>query len=363
MRKFFVFFLLVVLFYIGLHIYIANFFSRVGFSKNNVNRFFLIMALLSVFFLFLRKKFEGDVFEILCFLSFLWMGIVLIWSFFIFIGNLFFYFIGFKKVFVFVNFCTFFISLISIYNAIKPPSIRYLNYYSKIVLRDYKIVFISDLHIDFKFKNRFFSKIVEEIKCEKPDLLIIGGDMLDPGFKIDDEIYKIKDLKIPVVFVFGNHEYFYGIDETLEVIKNLGFKLLREDFFVYGDLNIIGFSDIKIENFSFDDVKKIVTKFYDNRKLNILVSHQPLYFNELAKDYDFIMLSGHTHCGQIFPFHIFTKIVYRHFCGEYFKNNSILYVSRGAGVWGPNMRFLSNNEMVVVNIKKYEKDNTKYSKN
>jgi hypothetical protein len=75
------------------------------------------------------------------------------------------------------------------------------------------------------------------------------------------------------------------------------------------------------------------------------------------------MLSGHTHCGQIFPFHIFTRLVYAHFCGEYFKNNSMLYVSKGAGVWGPNMRFLSNNEMVVVNIKKYEKDNTKYSKN
>jgi len=358
MKKFFLFFSLISLSYIGIHLYISNFFARAGFLKNNTNKFFLIIAFLSIFSFFLRRKFNSDFFEILYFLSFLWMGYVLIWSFFIFVGCFLSYFVEFKKIFIGVNILTFLVSLISIYNALKLPSINYLNYSSDRVAKDYKIAFISDIHIDFGFKNRLFSKIIDRISAEKPELLIIGGDLLDPGFRIDENIYKIRDLKIPIIFVLGNHEYYFGIDKTVEIAKELNIKLIRDESFNYGDLNLIGVSDIRTEGLDFDYIKRIISKYYENKKLNIIISHEPLFFKELASNFDFLMLCGHTHCGQIFPFHIFIKLIYKYFCGSYIENKSFLYVSSGSGSWGPVMRFLAGSEIVFLNIRKDGKNNS-----
>ena len=362
MIKFLIFFIFISLAYIGLHLYIAKFFIKAGYLKNIANKFFLIIALVSISVLFLRRKLTGDIFEFFYFISFLWMGYVLIFSFFIFLENIFSLFIDFKKSFLIINILTLIVFFISIYNAFKVPKLNEINYFSDKVYNDYKIAFVSDLHLDFSFKRILFSRIIDKILNQDPQILIIGGDFLDPGFKIDKNVNKLRELKIPVLFVLGNHEYYYGIDKTFEVVNKLNFILLKDSSFKYEDLNLIGVSDIRTENLKLEEVREIISKNYDNKKFNILVSHQPLYFKELSKDFDFLMLSGHTHCGQIFPFHIFTRIAYKYFCGEYKENKSFLYVSKGAGSWGPFMRFLSNNEIVILNIKKYEKNNSKHSR-
>lgn len=134
------------------------------------------------------------------------------------------------------------------------------------------------------------------------------------------------------------------------MFKKLKIEILRNQKYAFNNINFIGIGDIKTEDINYDEFDKIVSSLYDRNKINILISHQPVYFNRISDNYNLIMLSGHTHCGQIFPFHIFTKLFYRYFCGEYRNKDSYLYVSSGAGTWGPMMRFSSKSEIIVLNL-------------
>jgi len=353
MKKFALFFLFISFAYVYLHIYVANFFSKAGFSKNYSIKVFLLLALVSVLTLFLRRRFNGEGFEAFYLICFVWMGYILILAFFALIGNLAAYLdIEFKKIFISSVSLSVISLVFSLYGALKLPDIKFMDYSSSSVKRNYKLAFISDIHLDFGFKNKIFLKIIDRISIEKPDLLIIAGDLLDPGFKMDDYVYRIKNAGFPVIFVFGNHEYYYGLDKSQKIAKELGLIVLKDSSFVLDGINFIGISDIKTEDISLEEAKKTVSKEYKKDLLNIILSHQPLYFEELSNEFDFFMLSGHTHCGQIFPFHIFAKAIYPNFCGGYENKNSLLYVSKGAGTWGPPLRFLSNSEILVLNIKK-----------
>ncbi|HOJ86137.1 MAG: metallophosphoesterase [Elusimicrobiales bacterium] len=351
MKKFAFFFLLISAAYVYLHIYISNFFSKAGYFKNYSNKLFLSLALFSILTLFLRRKLEGSLYETAYVISFIWMGYVLMLSFFISAGYLLsFLNIEFKKIFIFVIFSSAVSLFVSFYNALKIPNFKSLDYKENGLNRNYKLVFMSDIHLDFSFKYKTFSKILDEILKIKPDILIIGGDLLDPGFKINEYVEKIKTLPFPVVFVFGNHEYYYGFDKSKAIAEKLRLISVKDSSFVFDRLNIIGISDVKTESLTEQDVVNIVSKEYKKGFLNILVSHQPLYFKEISDKFDLLMLSGHTHCGQIFPFHIFTKMAYPYFCGEHRNKNSFFYVSKGAGTWGPPLRFFSNSEIIVLNI-------------
>jgi predicted MPP superfamily phosphohydrolase len=78
--------------------------------------------------------------------------------------------------------------------------------------------------------------------------------------------------------------------------------------------------------------------------------HQPVYYNEIAASGDYFVLSGHTHRGQIFPFHIFTKLFYPHFYGLEYIKNSAFYITSGAGTWGPPLRWLAKAEIPVITL-------------
>ena len=81
----------------------------------------------------------------------------------------------------------------------------------------------------------------------------------------------------------------------------------------------------------------------------IYLKHQPQVPRDAIKYFD-LMLSGHTHAGQIFPFGIFVKMIYPYFRGLYKVDESYIYVSRGTGTWGPPIRFLSPPEVTVIDI-------------
>lgn len=359
MKKLLLIFIILSFLYLLLHIYVANFFIKSGFFKNYITKVLLFLSFISILVLFLRKSFQSDLYEPLYILSFIWMGYIIILSFYILFSNIICYVFSIK-----VQKCFFIIILLSIsslafslHKAAKSIEFKTINYYAKDLKRNYKLVFISDIHLDFKFKNRIFSNMMDKISLENPDLIIIGGDLLDPGFKLDEYIYRIKKMKIPIIFVYGNHEYYYGIDKSQQVSKELGFIHLNDSSFIYKEINIIGISDISTREMNLESVYNILKQNYKNNYINIFISHQPVYFKELSNDFDIIMLCGHTHCGQIFPFHIITKFFYKYFCGRYENKNSILYVSPGFGTWGPPLRFLSKSEILIINIKNEKERN------
>ena len=84
----------------------------------------------------------------------------------------------------------------------------------------------------------------------------------------------------------------------------------------------------------------------------ILLSHQPVIINSLSKDLYDLVLSGHTHGGQIFPMHLFAKKANQFLAGKYKVNNIDLIVSRGAGAWGPQMRLFAPSDIIVIDLLK-----------
>lgn len=352
MKKFIIFFLIFSSFYILIHIYVADFISRFYGDRNKLRLILLLLCLFSVASFLMRRYFNYNFVSYIYLVSFVWMGYIFLTSFIFLFYDIIVKLlnIDFSKGFLISIFTSILFMFFSVINSFKFPNVREIVFYSERANRDYVFYYLSDIHLDFFYKNKIFKKFFSYLNSTDAEFIIIGGDLFDPGFKYEDYMSGISSK--PVYFVRGNHEYYYGIDRVVNHLKSMGFDDITNKSFVYEGLNIIAIDDIRTNNFSDDDVIKFIRNHYKDQFVNIILSHQPIYFNKISSQYEIIMFSGHTHCGQIFPFHIFTKIFYPYFCGKYENNGSYIYVSSGAGTWGPPMRFLSSSEILKVIIKK-----------
>ena len=100
------------------------------------------------------------------------------------------------------------------------------------------------------------------------------------------------------------------------------------------------------DNQSIEEQKNVALRYFDKNRFNIYLTHKPSLFNIL--NLSGLVLSGHTHNGQIFPFNLIVKIKFPHVYGFFKKENTDLYVSSGSGCWGPRMRLGSNNEIIIL---------------
>lgn len=155
-----------------------------------------------------------------------------------------------------------------------------------------KILFISDLHLDIVDNNESLKSALSSIDCV--DLVVFGGDYFDNDKiannhkKTWDELINILKEKASLfIGVLGNHD---GLNIVNIVSKDI--KLLLNESFTYKNINFYGVEDYVTFN-DIDDFDKI-----DNEKYNILISHTPDFIEKVKNPYD-LMLSGHTHGGQI----------------------------------------------------------------
>jgi len=177
-------------------------------------------------------------------------------------------------------------------------------------------------------------------------MLLIGGDMIDSNsFKMDNLKYFDRILK-PIYFVSGNHEYYLlNFEDKLSQLSKYNIKFLNNQTLTIDDITLIGVSD----NISFKQKVNFVKKNSNKNTFNITLVHRPNIWNDV-KSYSDLMLSGHTHNGQIFPFNLLVKLKFKYIYGLYKEETSKLYVSCGIGCWGPKMRIGSNNEIVKILI-------------
>ena len=215
---------------------------------------------------------------------------------------------------------------------------------SKIVSK-IKLIFISDVHLGSNSKKHL-EKICSKINNLKFDLLLIGGDLIDSSnFEINN-LNILRNIHKPILFVSGNHEYYLRDYQTkLKLLKNKNLIFLDNKSFEYNKINIVGISD----NQELDDQKRVAEKLIKKDFFNLILVHKPTLWVKISHKID-LMLSGHTHNGQIFPFNFFVKFKFKNIYGLYEKLESKLYVSSGVGCWGPKMRLGSKNEIVEILI-------------
>lgn len=250
-----------------------------------------------------------------------------------------------------------FSTYISINNALKVPEIQTVDIKIATLKRDLKIAMLSDIHLGKNLHEDFLAKLIAKVNLQKPDMVVIVGDLVDANPKdLEKYISKLNDLKshYGTFYVLGNHEYYHGINEVLTLLKTqTNMKILVNKNLDLGFINIAGLGDLAgLQKGLFaPDLARIKVDL-NTSKPSILLTHQPktatLY--DLS-DFD-LVLSGHTHGGQIFPLMFLVKFQQGFLHGLYdLGEKTKLYVSSGAGFWGPSLRVFAPNEIVILNLK------------
>jgi len=220
-----------------------------------------------------------------------------------------------------------------------------------------RIVQISDVHLGLIVGEERLKMILREVKRANPDILVSTGDLVDGqinGLSGLAEILREINPRYGKFAITGNHEFYAGLAQALDFTERAGFKILRGQGATVGELvNIAGVDDPQV--IAYDRLKGVPEKELlsgiPNRKFTVLLKHRPLIDKRSLGLFD-LQLSGHVHKGQIFPFSIITGLYYHPVQAGFAElpRNSLLYVSRGSGTWGPPIRFLSPPEITIIDL-------------
>lgn len=217
--------------------------------------------------------------------------------------------------------------------------------------KDMRIVMISDLHLGYHNRRADFAKWVDIINAEKPDLILIGGDIVDVNvqpFIRENVAEEFHRLEAPVYACFGNHEYYSGIPKALAFYKEAGINLLRDSVATVGSLRLIGRDDrTNPKRESLDDLMNGTA----DSLYTILLDHQPYHLEEAESQGVDFQFSGHTHRGQIWPASWITDRLFEDSWGEYRRGSTNYYVSSGIGIWGGKFRIGTRSEYVVATLR------------
>ena len=220
---------------------------------------------------------------------------------------------------------------------------------------------ISDVHLGPLVGERRLARIVRLLERAKPDLVVATGDLVDAQMdRLNNLAAMLATLNPPLgkFAIAGNHEFYAGIRQSGRFLRKAGFKLLRnEGFEVNGLINLVGVDDPAgkrryPENGQVGKEEKILLAESYSKRFTLLLKHRPKIETESLGQFD-LQLSGHTHGGQIFPFSLITRLFYSRERGLYLLDKeSVLYVSRGTGTWGPPMRLLSPPEVTLIELQR-----------
>lgn len=213
-----------------------------------------------------------------------------------------------------------------------------------------KAVLLSDLHLGYHNRKGELSRWVGIINDEKPDVVLIAGDIIDRSMrplKEEKMAEELRKINAPVIACIGNHEFFSGVDNALEFYKESGITLLRDSSVVMDSIQILGRDDRM--NMRRLKTAQLMEKA-DKKKFTILLDHQPYNLEESEKCGIDFQFSGHTHHGQVWPISLITESVYECAFGPWKRGNTHYYVSSGIGIWGGKFRIGTRSEYVVATI-------------
>lgn len=219
------------------------------------------------------------------------------------------------------------------------------------------LVQVSDVHLSTFRGPKWSRALTDRIASLKPDIVVSTGDLIDSSLtNIGAQADDWAALRPPLgkYAIMGNHDYYTGLANAEAFHQRAGFRLLRGNGVEIGtNLVLFGVDDIAGRHMGapcFTDESALALSGASNR-FTILLKHQPVIAPATINAYD-LQLSGHTHGGQMFPFHALVRVLYPHINGLYqIGTRSRLFVSRGAGTWGPPFRLFAPPELTVITLK------------
>ena len=222
-------------------------------------------------------------------------------------------------------------------------------------LNDLKILHLSDLHINKKIHKESLNKLVSVCTNLEYDFMVISGDIIDCKVKyIKDKLEILNSVAKfkPVYYISGNHDLVYGLEDLKKELTSFIFMDNKSAYFDFkgNKITIVGLADRFSKFFRVKRDEKKVLDLLDKNSSRIFISHQPKDYELARKTNTELFLCGHTHGGQIFPFHYLVKLVQPFLSGLFYKDKTAIYVNKGLGTWGINFRYKANNEITILKL-------------
>lgn len=223
----------------------------------------------------------------------------------------------------------------------------------------FRMVQITDIHAGLTVERDFVERVVTMVNELNPDLVAFTGDMVDGSVReLRHHVAPFQDLsaKHGVFFVTGNHEYYSGVAPWLEEASRLGMQVLINEFRIIerGSSKIVigGVTDPTGAGYAPSHVSDPVRSLQGcgEATAKILLAHQPKsVFAAAEAGYD-VMLCGHTHGGQFFPWNLLAAAGQPYLKGLHRHDRTWVYVSQGTGYWGPPVRLMTRSEISVIRL-------------
>lgn len=217
------------------------------------------------------------------------------------------------------------------------------------------IALVADVHLGNIRRQSFSKKTADLIAAQNAELVLIAGDFYDgppvPFAEITEPFRNLNAAK-GTYFANGNHEEYRENSQYIDALKNVGVRVLKDEFVSVDGLQIIGvnYSTTKSDAAATEVLRAIP---FDANQPTILIKHIPNGVPAVEAAGIHLQVSGHTHGGQVWPGRWLTNRVYKGFAyGHRFHNGLQVITTSGAGTWGPPQRVGTDGEIVIMTLHK-----------
>ncbi|MFC8231194.1 metallophosphoesterase [Streptomyces sp. NPDC057287] len=217
----------------------------------------------------------------------------------------------------------------------------------------FRITMVSDIHLGPILGRAHTRRVVDAINATSPDLVAVVGDLVD-GSVADlgpaaEPLAQI-EARHGSYFVTGNHEYFSGAAEWVDHVRELGLHPLENARVEIAGFDLAGVNDVagESEGQGPDFARALGDR--DRGRASVLLAHQPVVIDDAVEYGVGLQLSGHTHGGQLWPGNLVAELANPTVAGYERYGDTQLYVSRGAGAWGPPVRVGAPSDITVVQL-------------
>ncbi|MEV7812192.1 metallophosphoesterase [Streptomyces flaveolus] len=217
----------------------------------------------------------------------------------------------------------------------------------------FRIAVVSDIHLGPVLGRGFAQRVVDTVNATQPDLIAVVGDLVDGSVKnLGPAAAPLARLSARhgAYFVTGNHEYFSGAEQWIAEVRDLGLHPLQNARTELPYFDLAGVNDVQGES---EGQGPDFAKALDDRdpaRACVLLAHQPVQIHEAVRHGVDLQLSGHTHGGQLWPGSLLAAAANPTVAGLDRYGDTQLYVSRGAGAWGPPTRVGAPSDVTVIEL-------------
>lgn len=226
--------------------------------------------------------------------------------------------------------------------------------------QDVTLMHISDVHIGHQRGRAYLERIVKETNRHQPELVLINGDLVDADSALEPGVLSpLGQFNAPAYFTTGNHESYVDTERALSIIAGHGIRILHNEVVETHEIQLVGLDYMNADENTFDmhavngfTIKEELPRLpISEGKPAILMHHSPVGLEYVSAGGIKLMLSGHTHGGQMFPGTLLASWLFRLRKGLHLLDGTYFFVSQGAGTYIMRMRLGSSNEINLIRLR------------